>query len=551
MAITPDTNVFLLKSPLQLSNKNQLTFNNKTEQFTYFYNLPKIEIEKANFQRKDSIIRFPAHIDTILEYNYCMYQNSNYGDKWFYAFITNMRYVANNNTEISIVTDVFQTWQFDFNFKESFVEREHISVNDDIPGANLVPEGLEFGEPIQQQAIDVDDLQPYYVVAFTGDSLESEIEYLNLSPSLVPFHKLNGIPTGVNMFIGTLTGVENLLREISMDAKTEMVMTIFTVPKLAVNLGNQQFGQWNNNNIPNTGNPVSPKRLSLPQKPSSLNGYIPRNKKLLTYPYCYCGFTSPLGTKQIFKFEDFMQNIPQFDIISEVNQNPTVVFIPLNYKGIEEANVTEGVSIQGYPTISYKTEYFNTWLAQNSNIINLQMEQEQFNYEIDAIQRGANIGGNIVDKAFNLDVGGALMEGANAGFDLAKMNVNHEYYIKMQMAQIEKQKMLPNSGTLGSSNATLIGYDYLKENIFSYFAIKPQFAQKLDKYFDMYGYLTNERKIPNLNNRPTWNYIKTIGANILGNIPQTDMEILKNMFNQGITLWHNSENFLDYSINNR
>jgi len=44
-----------------------------------------------------------------------------------------MEYINDNMTLISITTDVFQTWQFDFTFKQSFVEREMINVADDIP----------------------------------------------------------------------------------------------------------------------------------------------------------------------------------------------------------------------------------------------------------------------------------------------------------------------------------------------------------------------------------------------------------------------------------
>ena len=67
----------------------------------------------------------------------------------------------------------------------------------------------------------------------------------------------------------------------------------------------------------------------------------------------------------------------------------------------------------------------------------------------------------------------------------------------------------------------------------------------------MYGYLTNTVKTPNLNNRPNWNYVKTIGANILGNIPQYDLQAIKDIFDNGVTLWHNPSTFLDYSQNNR
>ena len=62
-----------------------------------------------------------------------MYQNESYSDKWFYAFITKMEYVNNGMTRIEIITDVWQTWQFDIEFKESFIEREMINVSDDTP----------------------------------------------------------------------------------------------------------------------------------------------------------------------------------------------------------------------------------------------------------------------------------------------------------------------------------------------------------------------------------------------------------------------------------
>lgn len=133
MAISPQTNIKLLKCPLTLSNKNQLTFENKEKQFEYFNSLPKIEIDEVYYQRKDNIIRFPAHIDNILEFNYVMYQNENYFDKWFYAFIVNMEYENDNCTYITISTDVWQTWQFDLEFKESFVDREMIDVSKDLP----------------------------------------------------------------------------------------------------------------------------------------------------------------------------------------------------------------------------------------------------------------------------------------------------------------------------------------------------------------------------------------------------------------------------------
>ena len=134
MALTPDTEIRLLKLPLTIDNKNQLTFNNLQAQTNYFLSIEDyIDIDECSYQRKDNIIRFPAHIDTIIQYDYVMYKNKNYDDKWFYAFIIGMEYDNEGMTNVAIQTDVFQTWQFDILWKQSFIEREMLAVSDDIP----------------------------------------------------------------------------------------------------------------------------------------------------------------------------------------------------------------------------------------------------------------------------------------------------------------------------------------------------------------------------------------------------------------------------------
>ena len=169
MAITPSSNVKLLKCPIELDNKNQLTFASAQAQYSYFNGLPSLSLqEDYSYIRKDSAISYGAHIDSIIEYNYVMYQNENYTNKWFYAYITGMQYVNDGTTLIYIATDVFQTWQFDLTWKQSFVTREMIAVASDTPGANLVPEGLETGEYKIIGKTDLDAmLRPIYIVAYT------------------------------------------------------------------------------------------------------------------------------------------------------------------------------------------------------------------------------------------------------------------------------------------------------------------------------------------------------------------------------------------------
>ena len=144
MAITPDTDLYLLKCPIESDQRNQLTFASRAAQQAYFSGLPKIALENYSYQRKDNVIRVSQHIDDIMGYNYVMYQNKNYSNRWFYAFVTGMSYVSDKCTHVYIKTDVYQTWAMDITAKACYVEREH--VNDDTVGAHTIPEGLDTGE---------------------------------------------------------------------------------------------------------------------------------------------------------------------------------------------------------------------------------------------------------------------------------------------------------------------------------------------------------------------------------------------------------------------
>lgn len=331
----------------------------------------------------------------------------------------------------------------------------------------------------------------------------------------------------------------------------DAILTVFSVPALSL-IG---FQGWTIEDIESgvlwwmvsdfKANPITKTLISTP---SSLDGYTPRNQKLRTYPYMYLGFNPPNGSSKIFRYENFANGTPIFKMYSEINQNPTVCLIPQNYRGASNNSMQDMVSFQGYPSIGWITDYYNTWLAQNSQIINLQMEQEQFNTETNMYKTGMDMLSSMANAISNPGNAMGIVEGA---MNLGITERNYDYYIKQQMAQIEKQEMLPNTGNLGSSNATLLGYDLMNTNIFTRYTIKHEFAERIDKYFDMYGYLTNTVKIPNIKNRPNWNYIKTIGINILGDIPQQDLQTIKQFFDNGITLWHNTNTFLDYSQNNR
>lgn len=232
MALTPNTNIRILKLPLEIDNKNQLTFSSLQAQYDYFLSITNhIEIDEAYYQRKDNILMWPAHIDSIIEYNYCMYQNENYSGKWFFAFITNMEYENDGTTRLYLQTDVFQTWQFDLTWKQSFIEREHIAVSNDTIGANRLSEDFETGEYIINENYDISDLDSYYVIAYVGSSIKvqggSDITVSQDG------YKYNGLYSSVTFIICNDTGFATIMGYMDYEDNSNNILTIFTVPKLA------------------------------------------------------------------------------------------------------------------------------------------------------------------------------------------------------------------------------------------------------------------------------------------------------------------------------
>lgn len=555
MNITPDTNIRLLKCPLKLDNKNQITFSNLTSQYNYFSSLPYLEVEGSMYQRKDSSIYYPGLYDDLFEYDYVMYQNDNYSDKWFYAYITGMEYINDNMTRISIATDVFQTWQFDLVYKASYVEREMIDVSSDVPGANLNPENLESGEYKIGGFADIQDLECYAIWAFS----DREISI--------------GIPTGTTYDLGTYTGALHvngiysqiyylavdfsnetaygtMSESLKQSNQSEKVVAHFTCPKVALKGNITQLGTTGVYVVHGKSNVTT---QSLISTPATLDGYTPVNQKLRQYPYMYLGFNPAQGSSKVFRYEDFSNGTPSFQIISEVNPNPTIYFIPQNYRGFTGSSMSDVVSLNGYPQLASRVDVYNSWIAENSGIINVQTNQQYANAMLDTYQGTTGLIGQIAGLATSGGNGalGGLTGVANTAWQMEKTGINYDYYIKNLNAQKERQALLPDNVTLGGSNATLLGYDLMDNNIFTRYTIKYQFAKRIDDFFSMYGYQTNELKIPNLNNRPKWNYVKTAGINLLGDIPQEDLQMIKDIYDNGVTLWHDTEHFLDYSQSNR
>lgn len=153
MYIQPNTTIYLLKGvPLSNDYTDTIFFASAAAQQAHFQAAyVKKTFTAQSYQRvKKWVMRLQVLADEIYDYNYLMFQNTSYGSKWFYAFITNVEYINDVTSEITYELDVMQTWLFEANVKPSYVEREHTAT--DVIGENTAPEPVDLG-PIKTHSI--------------------------------------------------------------------------------------------------------------------------------------------------------------------------------------------------------------------------------------------------------------------------------------------------------------------------------------------------------------------------------------------------------------
>ena len=514
------TKVYLMNTLLEKDYAHTMYFASEAAQQAYFQKriLSAMTFTDFSYQRKDHIIRIPKHIDSLYaaKVNYCMYQNAEYSNKWFYAFITDMKYIDDGRTDVYIQTDCMQTWMFDITIKHSFVEREHAT--SDRIGEHTIEEGLELGEYVCETMLKDPNLIDYQYVLLTT-AWTTTVDEDDDKPLAV---NMGGIFYAGGAYIcNTMGEVVNIVQALSNNSKADAITAVYMVPKKIINntSGSLQFsGQ---------ADPVT-YSYNVP-KPSTVNGYTPKNKKLLTFPFVYLLGSNNAGSSNVYKYEYFSADPCEFSVSGVPVVGGSIKSSPANYKGIA-TNPEEGIMCGKFPTLSWSADMFTNWLTQNS----------------------VNIGLGLAGGAVQI-VGGiatmAATTGAGAAIGGASV-VGGIQSIASTLAQVHQQSFTPNSArgnTNGGDINTASG-----ANTFYYYkmSIKAEYARVIDEYFNMFGYKCNRVKVPAKNHRENYWYTKTIDANIIGGIPQDDLQTIKDCYNRGITFWKTEEYYRNYSVSN-
>ena len=530
MVIAPNTTIKFVNVPIEIDNKNQINFASGQAQLNYFNSIPNlITITNCTYQRKDGYVRVPRSFDTMQTYNYCFYQNTSHSNKWFFAFVENIEFLNEECTKVYIKTDVYQTYQFDIVFKKCFVEREH--VNNDTVGLHTLPENVELGEYICNQ----------HTKDTTMDSYSSDLCFIMASTSLPIRGAAKDTMAKTNIYNGAYTGctyfyyedtdtIDEVLPFYTDSGKIDTIIGLFMAPKWLAPYTGAIYGAYvNESTAPLSFNTAAPRM-------NTLNGYTPVNHKLLTFPYCYLLLSNNIGQNAILHYEKFTnQQVCTFAVRGVLNPGCSIHIVPTNYNGSTLSEI-DAISLGKFPICNFPVDMYTNWLTQNSiNIAGATITSDDINITSSAI-------GGVAGMITGAVTGNVLGTGLSA--------VSGAQGIAGAIMQKKQHNMIPTtvSGSLNSADVNVASGN----NTFHYYnmSIKQEYAKIIDDYFSMYGYQVNSLKVPNITGRANWNYVKTLECNLIGSLPESAVEELKNIFNQGVTIWHNPATFLDYSQSN-
>lgn len=510
MYIEPGTNIRLLKDvPLDTTYDHTIYFSSASAQSNYFMGLQKYNLTNYTYQRvKKGVARVGIKADNLYDCNYMMFQNTAYGNKWFYAFITAVEFVNNECSEVYFELDVMQTWFFDCEPDYCFVEREH-SVTDNI-GDNILPENLDCGEYVYNGYGKITNvLDPLCVVIMISDTSENPDGTL-----------YDGIYGGCTLFAYNTDDTDSIRNKLEeYNQKPDAVVGMYMCPVIGV-------GKV----IPTGGLKMiysaSSYTINISQDKITdvltLDGYKPKNKKLYTYPY---NFLEISGSKSsaTYRYEFFDNLTATIKIDVPITMPIQIALRPENYKGSGEQTLnSETLILDDYPMCSWNTDAFRAWLAQNS------------------VPIGATVGALGISAV--LGVAGVAIPplGALTGIT-AISNLLTQGYKASIAADITKGNINSGNIDVASGNKSFYG---------GRCSLSAQYARMIDDYFTKFGYATKRCKKPNRNSRPHWNYVKTIGCTITGSVPADDLKKICDIYDRGITFWKNGSEIGNYSLDN-
>lgn len=443
---------------------------------------------------KSKQIRVDGMADQYRDCNYIAWKNTGYSNKWFYGFITDVVYLADNTCLISFDYDIFQTWFYDTTVNPSYVEREH--VNDDAIGANTVPENVVMGDPVNVASSNNYIPHKWYMYA---TQIFKELTQDGFT-AIVPGAQNNEVSGYYKIPLTDRAQANRVVELYTRKGKLESLISMFALTDESSTASGQTY------------------TIATPVK---FGNYVPKNNKLFCYPYNYLTLVMA-GSETPYRYEWFTDRVAGFRLKLPKYAGGSSYIYPVGYEKEQSSSASfaleHSIPTGAYPTASFGANQFQNYL----------------------VQYGPQLALGLIGQVVNI---GASAATGNAGEAISAGVAIGQNIMDLRTHSLNSQTVA------GTQSVAQLAYDtQLIIRIVSK-QILPEYARIIDEYFTAFGYKVCRIKAPNITGRPSWNYVKTIGAQVSGNIPEYAETALKAMLNNGVTFWHTND-VGNYSLNN-
>lgn len=569
-------------------------FENIGQQRSYF--LSRIV---TGFDTSTQYIRGPkstlrVNISKIIieKYGYFTFKNvePNETFKEYYAFITNTTYVDPVTTQIDYDVDVYQTYMFDFQIKDTFIDRQHedrfYKQNDKLfPIFNLQTENISTGEELivknKEKIYDENFEGKLYNVVWAcviaGSPLEGEAVYGDQSTLIIrdiglPYYVyfipiiLSGLydirPTcldynnaEVNLFhFGT-----NDRGQIAHLLKDERVLSIRYVPYAFFDyfVSDPVINPLPSQNKLRFSLNTTGHSCSLIKRTYLLDGLFERHYYLFNSNYIGTFKTDVSSVKFLYNEVLSKDLQPNIELEIKLKQRPYRSYTVTNYQ-IEpltfgEENIGRDKKILKFiQSVDFNAKqkiYLDDYLGDNgklycavdTKIQEIPLMTDPYLRYIENNRASATTG-LAINKGMAIAGAGLGLLGMLTPLPTAYlglgMGISGAMAVKNELLNQSNLKQAPD--TMRDSGNNLV-FDLTDDNLILEVVtreIKDEYKQILFNYLMRFGYKSNKFGVPNLRSRYYYNFIKTITVQIECNLPQTIKDRIRNIYINGTRLWH-------------
>lgn len=529
MYIQPNSTIRLLKNvPLDTTYQHSINFTSKSAQTSYFAGLAKYTLSNQSYQRvQKGEMRVNVAADSLYDCNYLMFQNTAFGSKWFYAFITGVEYVNNVTSSVMFEIDVLQTWHFDYTLMPCFIDRQHTTTDE--VGDNITPEPVSPGEYVYNGYNYIADLKEQCILVQICDIDNGSW----FTPDTISGENIDGVFVGAETWAlqqDATQSIINLLAKYT--GKPEAVIGIYTAPRALISDSENMPRRLTAENYTTYKQKFS---LGTVNKYTAIDGYTPKNAKMQTYPFSYHHIDNGLGSGLTLRYEFYEDNTCRVEVTGTVLQPVQLALRPYAYKQKGTSSTTvdmplmcESLSLANFPMCSWVNDSYAAWVAQNAVT----------SVVTSGIQIAAGAAITAASGGSAAMIGGGMIAG---GLSTAAASAAQAY-----------EKSVSADQTLGNPKSGNVNVAGGYQNFwYGRCTVNANDTRRIDDFFTIYGYAIGHMDTPNRGARPHWTYVKTSGCNINGSIPADDMSKICSIYDTGVTWWKNASEVGNYNLDNR